>query len=75
MNNHCAKFRYKGKKTVGVMDYTNQTPSEKLFLFKTPKNEQLSMKCVQVQHLSKMGTFLSNVHKIKDAYRQCVNNH
>ena len=26
MNNHYAKFEYKGMKTVGVKDYTNQTP-------------------------------------------------
>ena len=26
MNNHYAKFEYKGMKTVGVTDYTNQTP-------------------------------------------------
>ena len=28
VNNHCAKFEYKGMKTVGVTDYTNQTPSK-----------------------------------------------
>ena len=26
MNNHYAKFEYKGMKNVGVTDYTNQTP-------------------------------------------------
>ena len=26
MNNHYAKFEYKGMKTVGVTDYTNLTP-------------------------------------------------
>ena len=26
MNNHYAKFEFKGMKTVGVLDYTNQTP-------------------------------------------------
>ena len=26
--NHYAKFEYKGMKTVGVTDYTNQTPSK-----------------------------------------------
>ena len=26
VNNHCAKFEYKGMKSVGVTDYTNQTP-------------------------------------------------
>ena len=28
MNNHSAKFEYKGKKTVGVTEYTTQTPSK-----------------------------------------------
>ena len=27
VNNHYAKFEYKGLKTVRVIDYTNQTPS------------------------------------------------
>ena len=27
VNNHYAKFEYKGMKTVGVTDYTNQTPA------------------------------------------------
>ena len=26
VNNHYAKFEYKGLKTVGITDYTNQTP-------------------------------------------------
>ena len=26
VNNHYAKFEYKGMKTVGVAEYTNQTP-------------------------------------------------
>ena len=28
VNNHYAKFEYKGMKTVGVTDYTNQTPAK-----------------------------------------------
>ena len=28
MNNHYAQFENEGKKTVGVTDYTNQTPSK-----------------------------------------------
>ena len=28
VNNHYAKFEYKGMKTVGVTDYTDQTPSK-----------------------------------------------
>ena len=28
VNNHYAKFEYKGMKTVVVTDYTNQTPSK-----------------------------------------------
>ena len=30
VSNHCAKFEYKGMKTVGVTDYTNQRPSTHL---------------------------------------------
>ena len=43
MNNHCAKFEYKGMKTAGVTDYTNQTPTpyafhmEKMSKFNTRK--------------------------------------
>ena len=64
MNNHYAKFEYKGMKTVGVTDYTNQTPpthyGSKKCLSSTPvKNEKI----------------LSNVHKIGDAHLQCMNNH
>ena len=52
VNNHYAKFEYKGMKTVGVTDYTNQTPSkhfwmEKMSKFNTPKNKKIYMKCVQ----------------------------
>ena len=28
VNNHNAKFKYKGMKTVGVTDYINKTPSK-----------------------------------------------
>ena len=28
VNNHYGKFEYKGVKTLGVTDYTNQTPSK-----------------------------------------------
>ena len=31
VNNHYAKFEYKGMKTVVVTDYTNQTPSKHLY--------------------------------------------
>ena len=53
MNNHSAKFEYRGMKIVGVTDYTNQTPSKhfeqkKMSKFKTPKNEKKSfMKCAK----------------------------
>ena len=52
MNNHCAKFEYKGMKTVGVTDYTNQTPpmhfSLKKCLCSTPvKNVKIFIKCAQ----------------------------
>ena len=52
-------------KTVGVTDYTNQTPPKhferkKMSRFKTPKNEK---------------KYSWNVHKIEGAHLQCVNNH
>ena len=53
MNNHYAKFEYKGMKTVGVADYTNQTPPMhfgwKTCLSPTPiKNGKLLfIKCAQ----------------------------
>ena len=44
MNNHYAKFDYKGMKTVGVTDYTNQTPPThlgwKFFLSSTPEKKE-----------------------------------
>ena len=64
MNNHYAKFEYKGMKTVRVTDYTNLTPpmhfGRKKCLSSTPV---------------KMRKYLSNVHKIGGAHFQCVNNH
>ena len=65
MNNHNAKFEYKGMKTVGVTDYTNLTPpmhfGRKKCLSSTPvKNEKI---------------FISNVHIIGGAHLQYVNNH
>ena len=64
MNNHYAKFGYKGTKTVGITDYTNLTPpmhfGRKKCLSSTPvKNKK----------------HLSNVRKIGGAHLQCVNNH
>ena len=52
MNNHCAKFEYKGMKTVGVTDYTNQTPPMyfgwKKCLSSTPvKIDKIFIKCAQ----------------------------
>ena len=49
MNNHYAKFEYKGMKTVGSLDYTNQTPRThsgwKKCLSSTPvKNEKIFWK-------------------------------
>ena len=63
VNNHLAKFEYKGIKTFGVTDYTNLVP----------------LKCcgqpnIEVQHPSKMKKKL-NVHKIEGAHLQYVNNH
>ena len=52
MNNHYAKIEYKGMKTVGVTDYTNQTPLHisdgKKCLSSTPvKNVKIFIKCAQ----------------------------
>ena len=52
MNNHYAKFEYKGMKTLWVTDYTNLTPSThfglKKWLSSTPvKNEKIFIKCAQ----------------------------
>ena len=52
VNNHYAKFEYKGMKTVWVTDYTNQTHPKHLgwkkCLSSTPiKNEKIFMKCAQ----------------------------
>ena len=64
MNNHNAKFEYKGMKTVGVTDFTNLTPpmhfGRKKCLSSTPVE---------------MRKYLSNMHKIRDAHLQYVNNH
>ena len=51
-------------KTVGVTDYSNQTPSKhfeqkKTSKFKTPKNEKKIVKCA----------------RIRDTHGQCVNEH
>ena len=41
VNNYYAKFEYREIKTVGVTDYTNQTPARivdgKMFKFNTPQ--------------------------------------
>ena len=63
-NNHCAKFEYKGMKTVGVTDYTNQT-SPMHFGWK---------KCLSSTSV-KMLKYLLNVHKIGGVHLQCVNSH
>ena len=42
VNNHYATFEYEGMKTVGVQDYTNQTPSK-----------NFRRKNVEVQHPEK----------------------
>ena len=52
MNNHYAVFNYKGMKTVGVTDYTNQTPpthfgGKKMSKCNTRKTEKLFMKWAQ----------------------------
>ena len=64
MNNHYAKFDYKGMKTVGVTDYTNLTHSmhfgRKKCLSSTPV---------------KMRKYPSNVQKKGGAHLQCVYSH
>ena len=52
MNNHNAKFKYKGMKTAGVTDYTNQTHLKhfglkKMSMFNSPKNKKKIIKCAQ----------------------------
>ena len=50
MNNHYAQFEYQGMETVGVTDYTNQTPPKHFEQkkIKTPKNEKnIFVKCAQ----------------------------
>ena len=48
VNNHYAKFEFKEIKSVGVTDYTNQTPSKYHVLIQHPrKNEKIIMKCAQ----------------------------
>ena len=64
MNNHYAKFEYKGMKTVGVTDYTNQTPPTH-FRWKN---------CLSSTPV-KMRKYLSNAHKIEGAHLQCMNNY
>ena len=64
MNNHLVKFEYNGKKIIEVTDYTNQTPLRisdgKMSKFITRK---------------KVRKYLSNVHKMRGAQFQYVNNH
>ena len=52
VNNHNAKFKYKGMKSVGATDYTNQTPSKHFGGKKCPSstpliNEKILVKCAQ----------------------------
>ena len=53
MNNHYAKIEYKGIKTVGVTDYTNQTPPthfgwKKMSKFNTrKKSENIYQMCTK----------------------------
>ena len=65
-SSNCAKFEYKGMKTVGVTDYTNQTPSkqfeQKNALSSTPlKNEKIFMKCAQNRRCTSY--FMINLYK------------
>ena len=63
MNNHNANFKYKGMKTDGVTDYTNQTPP-KQFGWKNPKLNS-----------PKIRKYLSNMHYTGGAHAQCMNSH
>ena len=49
VNNHYATFDYKESKTIGVKDYTNQTPSkhfeQKNVQAQPPKNEKIVIIC------------------------------
>ena len=65
VNNHFAKFEYKGMKTIGSYRlHKPDTPyafgMEKISKVNTPK---------------KLRKYLSNVHKIEGAHLQCLNNH
>ena len=61
MNNHYAKFEYKGMKTVGVTDNTNLTPPMHFGRKKCLSSTSVKNK--------------KNVHKIGGAHLQCMNNH
>ena len=54
MDNHYAKFDYKGMKTVGVTDYTNQKPQP----ISDGKMSKFNIR-------KKIRKYLSNVHKYK----------
>ena len=50
VNNHYAKYEYKGMNTVGVTDYTNLTPfrTEKMSKFNIRKNVKIFIKCAYI---------------------------
>ena len=64
MNNHYAKFEYKGINSVGVTDYTNRHPLSIWNEEKMSKFNSLKIKRI-----------FSNVIKIEGAHVQCMNNH
>ena len=52
VNNQYANFDYKGMKSLGVTDYTNQRPPthfgwKKILSPRTVKNEKIFIKCAQ----------------------------
>ena len=51
-------------KTVGVTDYANYTPQA----ISSEKNSKFNTR-------QKLRKYLSNLHKIRDAHLQCVDNH
>ena len=65
MNNHYDKIEYKGIKTVGVTDYTNQTPPTH-FGWK---------KCLHSTPVKKMKILIKCAQSSMCAHLQCVNNH
>ena len=65
VNNHYAKFEYKGMKLVGVTDYTGITQCH---------HSKSGVIMSKFKNSPKYNKILSNVYKIEGAYLQVVNN-